>query len=202
MQPSVTKLRAHPLSTETPSPRHTYFVDAEVQAALLIRASIYGLSLTLYFAITLVCTQWMDQPDRSFFDSLIGSIEDVTYWLPGFLLLVPLAAHDLLKMTNQFAGPMTRLRREMKLLLENKSERPLNFREDDYWVELTSSYNQIRGELLQLRRRVHDMEGAKDEAELPPSLLGNDDLEDTVRLAAPPIPAAAEERTVAQLTAV
>ena len=188
------------MSTETPSPRHTYFVDAQVQSALLIRASIYGLSLTFYFAITLICTQWMDQPDRSFFDSLTGSIEDVTYWLPGFLLLVPVAAHDLLKMTNQFAGPITRLRREMKLLIENKSERPLNFREDDYWVELTTSYNQIRGELLQLRRQLHDMTVEQDDAKLPPSLLDNDDLEDTVRLASPPIPDA--ELPVAEVTAV
>ena len=171
------------MSTPTSSPRHQYFVDCEVQSAILIRVSVYGLSLSCYFAITLICTQWMNEPDRSFFDSLLKCIEDVSYWLPGFLLLIPIAVHDLLKMTNQFAGPITRLRREMKMLVDNQSDRPLSFREDDYWVELTSSYNQIRGELLQLRRRLRDV---TEDSELPSTLFADEAPEDTVRLASGP----------------
>ncbi len=146
------------MSVESQSPRHKFFVDCEVQTTILIRTSIYGLALSLYFAITLICTQWMNEPDRGLVESLAKCFEDTAYWLPGLLLLAPIAAHDLLKMTNQFAGPVTRLKREMKLLVEDKSDRPLSFREDDYWVELTSTYNQIRFELLQLRSRLAEQE--------------------------------------------
>ncbi len=170
----------------TESPRHQYFIDNEVQAAVLIRVAVYGLSLTAYFAITLICTQWMDEPDHGLLESLVKSFEDVAYWLPGFLLLVPVAAHDLLKMTNQFAGPITRLRREMNLLVQGRSDRPLNFREDDYWVDLTSSYNQIRGELLLLRKRLEELGDCHEE--LPANLMTDDKSspdqfeEDTVRV--------------------
>jgi hypothetical protein len=190
------------LSTSVPpnsvsSPRHKYFIDSEVQAALLIRASIYGLSLTLYFVITLVCIQWTDGPGRSFVDLLVKCGEDAVFWLPGFFMLTAIASHDLLKMTNQFAGPITRLRREMKLLIENQSERPLTFREDDYWVDITSSYNQIRGELLLLRRRLRD---TGEDVGLPSSLFADDELEDTVRLTVPSSPAVGQASP--ELTAV
>lgn len=161
------------MTTQSTSIRNRFFVDFDVQAAILVRAAIYSTAGTLYFVITLVCTQWLHEPDRGFFESLLKSFEDIAFWLPGFFLLVPLVAHDLLKMTNQFAGPIARLRREMKLLAEDKSDRPLSFREDDYWTDLTGTYNQIRGELLQLRRRL-----GEEEADLPPSLLDCADEED------------------------
>ncbi len=185
------------MSNQVPSPRHQYFVDCEVQASVLTRVSIYGVAMTLYFAITLICTQWMNEPDRGLVDSLLKSFEDVAYWLPGFLLLAPIAAHDLIKMTNQFAGPITRLRREMKLLVDGNSDRPLSFREDDYWGEMTSTYNQIRGELLQLRKRLSEDEASV--AELPPSLI-EDEEDDTVELLV--TPTVSSELAAAEVVAV
>ncbi|MGV3486769.1 MAG: hypothetical protein ACO1RT_20305 [Planctomycetaceae bacterium] len=157
------------MATQTTALKDRLFADCEFQAALLIRASIYGAAGMLYFGITLVCTQWIHDSDRGFSDSLWKCLEDVVYWLPGFLLLAPLAANDLLKMTNQFARPITRLRQEMKSLVEGKSDRPLSFSDDECWSELSAAYNQIRGELLQLRKRL-----GEEERDLPPSLLSLD----------------------------
>ncbi len=154
--------------------RRTLFIDTEVQAALLFRIGMYGVALTSYFAITLICTQWMGQPDRGFAESLIQCYEDIAYWLPGFFVLLPIAFHDFLKMSNQFAGPVVRLRKEMLLLIDNKSERPISFRTEDYWSDLSSAYNQIRGELLRLRKQLSDMEAqglAVDHEPLPKSLI-------------------------------
>lgn len=168
--------------------RRTLFIDTEVQAALLFRIGMYGVALTSYFAITLICTQWMGQPDRGFIESLVQCYEDIAYWLPGFFVLLPIAFHDFLKMSNQFAGPIVRLRREMALLIENKSERPITFRTEDYWADLSSSYNQIRGELLRLRRQLSDMEAqgmALDEGPLPQSLIF--DTDETAQPSAAPL---------------
>ncbi len=154
--------------------RRTLFIDTEVQAALLFRIGMYGVALTSYFAITLICTQWMGQPDRGFGESLVQCYEDIAYWLPGFFVLLPIAFHDFLKMSNQFAGPIVRLRKEMKLLIEDKSERPISFRTEDYWADLSGAYNQLRGELLRLRKQLSDMEAqgcTLDDGPLPTSLM-------------------------------
>ncbi len=159
--------------------RRTLFIDTEVQAALLFRIGMYGVALTSYFAITLICTQWMGHPDSGFFESLVHCYEDIAYWLPGFFVLLPIAFHDFLKMSNQFAGPVVRLRKEMKLLIEDKSERPISFRTEDYWADLSGAYNQIRGELLRLRKQLRDLEAngglSLEEKPLPQSLIFEND---------------------------
>lgn len=160
------------MPSDAPTSRYRFFVDCEVQSAILFRVAIYGCATTLYFAITLICTQCLSDPERGLMDSLSKCLEDVVYWLPGFLFLIPVAAHDLLKMTNHFAGPIHRLRHEMHLLIDDKSERPLSFREEDYWTDLTTTYNQLRGELLRLRKCVAEQNAAPQEV-LPPSLLSD-----------------------------
>lgn len=153
-------------------PRGRSAADSEIQSAILFRAAIYVTACSLYFAITLICTQWMNEPDRGLVDSLLKSAEDVSYWMPGFLLLVPIAAHDLIKLTSQFTKPVIQLREEMQRLVENRSERPLSVNENDDWYELTSAFNHIRGELLLLRKRLGDLD---EEVELPPSLMMDDE---------------------------
>jgi hypothetical protein len=167
------------MPSHAPTNRFRFLVDCEVQSAILFRVGIYGCATTLYFVITLICTQCLSDPERGLMDSLSKCLEDVVYWLPGFLFLVPVATHDLLKMTNHFAGPIHRLRREMQLLAEDKSERPLAFRDEDYWNDVSIAYNQLRGELLRLRKRVAELDVATEP--LPPSLLDetamNDDFD-------------------------
>lgn len=148
------------MQIDAQSNRSRFLVDCEVQSAILFRVAIYGCAISLYFIITLICTQCMSDPERGFMDSLSKCLEDVVYWLPGFLFLAPVAAHDLLKMTNHFAGPIHRLRHEMQLLIDDKSERPLAFRDEDYWNDISTTYNQLRGELLRLRKLTQEYDSA------------------------------------------
>jgi hypothetical protein len=162
------------MSTEVPSGRRRFLNDCAVQSAILFRVGIYGTAITLYFIITLICTQCLSDPERGFTESLMKCLEDVVYWLPGFVFLAPVVAHDLFKTINQVILPVNRLQREMALLMEDQSERPITINEDEQWQELTESYNQLRGELLMLRRQVS--ENALLSAEpLPPSLLVDED---------------------------
>ncbi len=140
--------------------RQQYLVEYDVQMALLSRMFFYALGGTIYFVVMIVCSQWLSDPERPLGDVLIQSVSDTACWLPGFLLFTPLAAIDLLKTTNRAAGPIHRLRREMKSLIQNNSDRPLQFRDEDYWTDLAVSFNQIRGELLFLRRQVSEAQRA------------------------------------------
>jgi len=134
------------------------FADVDVQSWIIVRCSIYGLACVLYFSLMMLCSQWMQSPEAPFSSILLRSAEDATYWLPGVFLLAPLAIHDLLKTSGRIVGPIVRLKNEMRLLIDHQSERPVEFRDDDAWHELATLYNQLRGEVLMLRREVSEYE--------------------------------------------
>jgi hypothetical protein len=46
----------------------------------------------------------------------------------------------------------------MKLLVDHKSERPIEIRAGEAWPEVLAQFNHIRGELLTLRREVSEYE--------------------------------------------
>jgi len=131
--------------------RQQLLIDRNVQGTLLWRTALYSSACGLYFIIILVFTEWMSSPDGTFVDSIFACIDESIYWAPGLMLLVPVIAYDLLKLTNRFAGPFFRLRREMQRLVKNESEMPLGFRDGDYWVEIADDFNSIREELMNLR---------------------------------------------------
>lgn len=134
------------------------FADVDVQSWIIVRCSIYGLACVLYFSLMMLCSQWMQSPEAPLGSTLLRFLEDATYWLPGIFLLAPLAIHDLLKTSGRIVGPIVRLKSEMRLLIDHKSERPVEFRDDDAWHDVATLYNQLRGEVLMLRREVSEYE--------------------------------------------
>lgn len=133
-------------------------VDAEVELPLVIRFGLFGLACCTYFSFMLVCNQWVQMPDGKMDDFFLHALEDATYWLPGILFLAPLAFNDFIKSCGRISRPIVRLRNEMQLLIDHKSERPVEVRNDEAWAELLVHYNQLRGEILTLRREVNEYE--------------------------------------------
>ncbi|HBJ35545.1 MAG TPA: hypothetical protein DDZ51_12510 [Planctomycetaceae bacterium] len=134
------------------------FHDTDVELPLAIRYVILGLACGTYFSFMLVCNQWVQMPDATIQDFFLCAIEDATYWLPGFFLLAPLAFHDFVKSCGRVSKPIARLRNEMALLNEHRSERPIEIRDGEAWPEVLAHFNQLRGELLTLRREVSEYE--------------------------------------------
>ena len=131
--------------------RQQLLIDSNVQGSILFRTGLYSAACAVYFIVILVFTESMSSPDRDFADSIWHCLDEAIYWAPGLVLLTPLVAYDMLKLTNRFAGPIFRLRREMQRLASGQSDRPLNFRDGDYWTEMADQFNTIRGELIELR---------------------------------------------------
>jgi hypothetical protein len=147
------------MTSELPQARRLrLFADADVEMSLVIRCAIYGLACVSYFSFMLICTQWMQTPEGKLVDVLLRCAEDTAYWLPGFLLLAPLALHDLVKASGRMVSPVVRLQNEMQALIQHQSERPLEWHEGETWPQLTASFNQLRGEILTLRREVAEYE--------------------------------------------
>ena len=132
--------------------RKQLLIDENVQGSLLKRAAFYSVACVVYFMVILVFTESMSRQDASFAEALMGCLGEAIYWAPGLLLMTPLVAYDMLKQTNRFAGPVFRLRREMRRLIAGESDLPLSFRNDDYWTEMADDFNAIREELLELRK--------------------------------------------------
>lgn len=137
--------------------RQQLLIDQHVQGSLLRRTALYSCGCAVYFAVILVFTEVMSDPHEAVSSAIIRCFDEAIYWAPGLMLLTPVVAYDLLRVTNRFAGPMFRLRREMRRLIDGESKYPLNFREDDYWGEMAVIFNQIRDELHELRRENERM---------------------------------------------
>ncbi|WP_153557737.1 hypothetical protein [Roseimaritima sediminicola] len=129
-------------------------IDRPVQGTLLCRAGIYAGAGLLYMCCVLFFSQALSDPTLSWSQHLSTFAWDALFWTPGVLVLLPIVAHDVLRMTNRFAGPVYRLRTEMTRLVAGEEGRPIKFRDEDQWMELAPLYNQLRAELLELREQA------------------------------------------------
>lgn len=135
----------------TPPLREQLLIESDVQSALLWRAALHGGALAIYFTVIQFFAQSMLMPEVSFLEMVFRFVDEAIYWVPALILLAPLFAYDLLKLSNRFAGPIFRLRRELIRLDKNESKDPISFRETDFWSDLQKPFNAVRDDLLMLR---------------------------------------------------
>ena len=150
--------------------RHKLFVDREIQGELLRRIGLYFIACGLYFTVILVLTESLADPNQTVAEVIARCLDEAIYWIPGLAILGPVIAYDVLSSSNRYVGPMFRLRREMRRLVEGEDVPIVTFREDDHWKDLTDSFNQIREELMQLRQAKLDAQVA-DSAIVPQTKL-------------------------------
>ena len=134
-------------------------VDPAVQQALLVRFGVYAAAAMTYFAVIHLFSHSMLDRQAGISELLVDLLDQVSYWAPGLLLLVPLAVQDLLRLTNRFAGPKARLARQLRELAAGDTG-PLEFRRDDYWQDLADDFNRVREELLRLRDSQPEGDGS------------------------------------------
>ena len=65
------------------------------------------------------------------------------YAIAVMVVAIPLVIMDILRLSNRFAGPIFRLRREMAKLAAGENIGPLKFRDGDYWQDLAEELNRI-----------------------------------------------------------
>ncbi|TWU36713.1 hypothetical protein Q31b_49950 [Novipirellula aureliae] len=136
------------------STRKYLIADPYVQGAILRRVALYAMAAFAYYVVVIFFSVYISDNQTPPSERLLTFIDDAITWLPGLLVLGPIAAYDLLTMTNRFAGPICRLRREMRLLIDNQSASELHFREHDHWSDVAEVYNELRKEVIDLRQEV------------------------------------------------
>ncbi len=127
-------------------------IDRSFQLALLRRVAAYALVGITYVACISLATSAMGKPEFSMSSVLMQCFDEVIFWAPGLLFIVPTLAIDMLRFSRRFASPVCRLRQEMQLLASGQSDAPMSIDSHDSWHDLADEFNKLRLELLDLRQ--------------------------------------------------
>lgn len=127
--------------------RKRLFVDSKVQGALVIRAVGYWFFCLLTMALAIMLWRVWTGPARLFY----SQFDELWQWYGpaavASLMVLPLVVVDVVRLSNRFAGPLYRLRREMRKLAAGESVRALKFRDGDFWMEFADEFNAIANKL-------------------------------------------------------
>jgi hypothetical protein len=137
--------------------RQQVWIDKSVQGVLVGRVVLYWLCGVLYVGVGSACFQYYQNPDSSLLDHMTVLFHQIWPWLPTAILVLPLAIYDVVRLSNMFVGPIYRLRKHFSLLHSDMNSTPLNFREDDYWLDLPNMVNEMQAEILTLRHAVSEL---------------------------------------------
>jgi len=135
--------------------RTQLLVNGRLQWAIVQRTAFYTFACALYFMVVLFYSESSRFGHDSFSKTLIQFLDVVLCWAPGVMLIAPIIVYDVLLFTNRIAGPMHRIRNEMKQLIDGQSDQPIVLREDD-WTEMADLFNQIQAEVIQLRASAEE----------------------------------------------
>tara|TARA_R110002049_G_scaffold2750_8_gene22261 strand:- start:212671 stop:213219 length:549 start_codon:yes stop_codon:yes gene_type:complete len=137
-----------------PPAREALVIDPQIQGALIRRVALYGICGLFYFSIIEFLDVALADPQRSWSEIGVAFLEQAVYWGPGMIVLLPIFAYDILRVSNRFAGPVVRLRKEMRDLTKGARLEPIEFRGEDYLHELADEYNALRDEVIKLREQA------------------------------------------------
>lgn len=121
--------------------RKRLLVDWRVQGALALRCVIYWCLCLVSISIMLVVWAMLTDPTRFFYEHAADLESTFTPAAIASVFLLPIVIFDLLKLTNRFAGPIYRLRAEMRELARGGEIKRLRFRDGDLLPELAEEFN-------------------------------------------------------------
>ena len=123
--------------------RKRLFVDSEVQGAVIKRVLIYWAFCLLFITVSIAIGQTLADPSRYVFRRLGDTWRQHWQVLAAMVAMLPFVLYDMLKLRNRFAGPIFRLRRELKHFLESNEYQPIQFRQNDFWSDLADRVNDL-----------------------------------------------------------
>jgi hypothetical protein len=121
--------------------RSIFFIDREVQGALMLRVMLYWMFCLLSISLMLICWNAYTGPSRRFIELATELYHRYGPALSASLMLLPIVMMDVLRMSNRFVGPVLRLRRGLRDVAEGRPAQPLNFRDDDFWRDMANDFN-------------------------------------------------------------
>ena len=124
--------------------RSKVYVDKIVQGALARRIIMHWFLFFAAIMVSLTALQYfLGDPNSSFTEHMGAIWGDYSFFILLMFAMVPVFVWDTLKVSHRFAGPMLRLRTEMKNLANGDQVGELKFRDNDFWLELSDDFNKV-----------------------------------------------------------
>lgn len=141
------------------SKRKRILVDPEVQWAIVAR-------IMLHWMVLLVCLISIGSMvyilagtnGSSFGEAFWSAVKSQRAVAAVMFVLVPVFIRDTMKLSNRFAGPMYRVRTELKRMAAGEKHRPISFRQGDFWLEAATDFNVVAKEMETLKARNKELE--------------------------------------------
>ena len=154
--------------------RRKLFVDPKVQGAFLARIAVYWFLCIIASGTILAGWTLFTGGARVFFQPF------AEFWgqfAPAFFvsaLMLPILMFDCVRLTNRFAGPMFRVRREMRNLANGIPTNRIYLRSGDFWMEFAAEFNAVRDRVILLEEHLNSrpIESAPDAVETIDQALG------------------------------
>ena len=123
--------------------RKTLFVNPHLQGKLIRRTVFYWGAFLFLLVMPLTLMRTWYQPEQLIFLHLTETVRDHSSILLCATVMLPLALWDMLKTSNQIAGPVFRLKRELGKLADGEAVGELHFRPGDHWHDVADEFNRL-----------------------------------------------------------
>lgn len=138
--------------------RKKLFVQGDIQKGIIVRFLMY--IAFAFFFITLPVSfgrAWLD-PTQLWVTHFFSVWVENWPLLLCLALFIPFAIIDLLRFSHRIVGPIFRLKNEIKKLgTGDTSSAGLQFRENDFWDELSGSFNQLAEQIQDLKAKNEEL---------------------------------------------
>lgn len=135
--------------------RKRLYVDAQVQGSLLRQLLVHwSMACFLVFLYLLAMQSLRTGFEMSFQETLGVLWKDYSMIILILGVISPVFIYDSMKLSNRFVGPMISFRAAMKKAAEGGDPGDIQFRQNDFWREMTEDFNKITTELRELREAV------------------------------------------------
>jgi hypothetical protein len=148
--------------------RKKLYVNPEVQRTLILRSILHWFFYMCAILLVVVIFTSLRDPSQVAIALLFKSF---VYFAPAIIasvILLPLFVYDILKSSNRVAGPIFRLRNEIRTLASGEDIKELRFRDGDHWFELAEDFNVLAKQLIEARRDGSESEPSVDEQQAEP----------------------------------
>lgn len=123
--------------------RKIFLVDRAVQGGLAKRLCLHW---AVFFAVLIIIQFWTSRilnPFMPFNELLKEMMQTNQLFMLSLILLLPSFVYDAVKVSNRFAGPIVRMRRELERAAETGEFKKISFRKGDFWESMADAYNKM-----------------------------------------------------------
>ena len=141
------------------SRRKQYYIERSIQIGIVYRFLMHVGFAFFFITLPLSFIRTRFDPSQLWTKHVFDVWQDNMPMLICVALFVPFAIFDLIRFSHRIVGPIFRLKNEFKKLEEGEDcTSNLQFRENDFWQDLSSGFNHLTEQIQDLRAKNEELE--------------------------------------------